>query len=104
MLLILIWSLVWSNFEIGDLDFFRSEAYAAFFDHLDASGNFFYERWGDAPVHSIGVALLLPIEQIHYFHDIGYYHVPFWNCPDTPLNSELKCTCQREQAFGKFSS
>ena len=25
----------WSNFEIGDLNFFRSEAYQAYFDHLD---------------------------------------------------------------------
>ena len=95
---------VWSNFEIGDLDFFRSKAYATFFEHLDASGNFFYERWGDAPVHSIGVALLLPLQQIHYFNDIGYHHVPFWNCPDNPLNSKLECKCQREQAFGQYHS
>jgi len=25
----------WSNFEIGDLNFFRSKAYQAYFDHLD---------------------------------------------------------------------
>lgn len=25
----------WSNFEIGDLNFFRSNAYQAYFDHLD---------------------------------------------------------------------
>ncbi|KAI0315949.1 nucleotide-diphospho-sugar transferase, partial [Amylostereum chailletii] len=25
----------WSNFEIADMDFWRGEAYAAFFDHLD---------------------------------------------------------------------
>lgn len=27
----------WSNFEIGDLNFFRSPAYEAYFDHLDRS-------------------------------------------------------------------
>jgi hypothetical protein len=34
---------VWSNFEIGDLDFWRGEAYSKFFDHLDEAGGFYYE-------------------------------------------------------------
>jgi len=34
---------VWSNFEIADMDFWRSEAYAAFFNYLDRSGGFYYE-------------------------------------------------------------
>ncbi|TKY87224.1 hypothetical protein EX895_003901 [Sporisorium graminicola] len=49
----------WSNFEIADMDFYRSEAYLSFFNHLDQAGGFFYERWGDAPVHSIAASLLL---------------------------------------------
>lgn len=39
----------WSNFEIGSLNFWRSSAYRDFFNYLDRTGNFFYERWGDAP-------------------------------------------------------
>ncbi|KAL9062918.1 MAG: hypothetical protein Q9157_008539 [Trypethelium eluteriae] len=39
----------WSNFEIGDMEFWRSEAYEKYFEHLDRAGGFFYERWGDAP-------------------------------------------------------
>lgn len=35
-----------SNFEIADMDFFRSEPYSRYFDHLDRSGGFSYERWG----------------------------------------------------------
>jgi alpha 1,2-mannosyltransferase len=54
----------WSNFEIGSLDFFRSEAYSAYFDHLDQAGGFFYERWGDAPVHSIAACLFLKPEEM----------------------------------------
>jgi hypothetical protein len=42
----------WSNFEIGDLAFFRSERYIAYFENLDRAGGFFYERWGDAPVRA----------------------------------------------------
>ncbi|KAL9715162.1 hypothetical protein Ac2012v2_001823 [Leucoagaricus gongylophorus] len=33
----------WSNFEIGDLDFWRGEAYSKFFDFLDERGGFYYE-------------------------------------------------------------
>lgn len=36
-------SLVWTNFEIGDLEFWRSEAYSTFFDFLDKKGGFYYE-------------------------------------------------------------
>lgn len=56
----------WSNFEIGDLDFWRSEAYEQFFEHLDRTGGFFYERWGDAPVHSVALGLFLDNEKIHW--------------------------------------
>lgn len=34
---------VWSNFEIGDLDFWRGEAYAKFVAFLDEKGGFYYE-------------------------------------------------------------
>jgi alpha 1,2-mannosyltransferase len=40
----------WSNFEIASLDFWRDEPYSKYFDYLDKSGGFYYERWGDAPV------------------------------------------------------
>lgn len=34
----------WSNFEIADMEFFRSKEYREFFDFLDADGGFYYER------------------------------------------------------------
>ncbi|KAF5392834.1 hypothetical protein D9757_000961 [Collybiopsis confluens] len=38
------WTKYWTNFEIGDLDFFRqSEAYNKYFEHLDQAGGFYYE-------------------------------------------------------------
>lgn len=55
---------VWSNFEIGNLDLWRGEGYSKFFDFLDEKGGFYYERWGDAPVHSIGAALFAKKDQI----------------------------------------
>lgn len=87
----------WSNFEIGSLRFFRSGAYSKFFDFLDKKGGFFYERWGDAPVHSLGVAMFLPREKIHYFEDIGYFHNPFQNCPANPA-LQLRCSCNPKKS------
>jgi mannosyltransferase len=56
----------WSNFEIADLDFWRSDVYNAYFDHLDRTGGFFYERWGDAPVHSVALGLFAENAKIHW--------------------------------------
>ena len=56
----------WSNFEIADLNFFRSQAYEDYFNHLDRAGGFFYERWGDAPVHSIALGLFEDASKIHW--------------------------------------
>lgn len=79
----------WSNFEIADLDFFRSEAYQALFRHLDRQGGFYYERWGDAPIHSLAVHLLLPPGKLHHFSDIGYHHAPFFQCPGNAPGGQL---------------
>ena len=57
----------WSNFEVGDMDFFRGKAYDEYFQHLDRAGGFFYERWGDAPVHSIGLGLFEQASKIHWY-------------------------------------
>ncbi|KAK7207796.1 alpha-1,2 mannosyltransferase KTR1 [Myxozyma melibiosi] len=90
----------WSNFEIGNLDFWRGKEYSEFFDFLDQEGGFFYERWGDAPVHSIGAGLFLPKAKVHYFDDIGYWHVPFSNCPTNREDrTRLKCSCNPRENF-----
>ncbi|KAH8106979.1 glycosyltransferase family 15 protein [Cristinia sonorae] len=89
----------WSNFEIGDLDLWRGEAYSKFFDYLDAKGGFYYERWGDAPVHSIGAALFSRKDQIHFFNDIGYKHNPFQHCPQGDAHSKGKCWCNPAENF-----
>lgn len=74
----------WSNFEIADMGFWRSQAYEDYFNHLDRAGGFFYERWGDAPVHSIALGLFEDSSKIHWFRDIGYQHIPYFNCPTSP--------------------
>ena len=97
------WYPVWSNFEIGDLDLWRSEGYSKFFDFLDQKGGFYYERWGDAPIHSIGAALFAKKDQIHFFNDIGYRHEPFQHCPQGDVHKRGKCWCDPGQNFGEHS-
>ncbi|KAL8415178.1 hypothetical protein RB594_006133 [Gaeumannomyces avenae] len=90
----------WSNFEIGSLNWLRSKQYIDYFDALDKDGGFFYERWGDAPVHSIAAGLMLKKEEIHFFNDIAYWHVPFTHCPTgEKVRTQLKCSCNPKENF-----
>ncbi|KAJ3750961.1 glycosyltransferase family 15 protein [Lentinula detonsa] len=85
----------WSNFEIADMDFWRGEAYTKFFEFLDLKGGFYYERWGDAPIHSIAAALFLDKNELHFFNDIGYQHSNIVHCPQQPAFLTGSCTCNR---------
>ncbi|KAF1968893.1 glycolipid 2-alpha-mannosyltransferase [Bimuria novae-zelandiae CBS 107.79] len=80
----------WSNFEIGDLDFFRSQEHRDFFEYLDSRGGFYAERWGDASVHAFAAALLLKPEELHHFEDFGYYHDPWVVAPANALGKQLE--------------
>lgn len=90
----------WSNFEVASLKFWRSQAYRDYFEYLDEAGGFFYERWGDAPIHSIAASLFLQKDQIHFFEDVGYNHGVYTQCP---LNDEFRfknrCTCDPKSDF-----
>jgi len=107
----------WSNFEIADMTFFRSNAYRDLFRFLDEDGGFYYERWGDAPVHSLAAALLLPPEQVHHFSDFGYVHDGMQYCARGPTpeafrrgefvpgtndpGEELGCRCKCDASIPK---
>ncbi|KAF8493887.1 alpha-1,2-mannosyltransferase-like protein, partial [Russula emetica] len=90
----------WSNFEIADMDFWRGEAYAAFFNCLDHNGGFYYERWGDMLVHSITAALLAGKDRIQFFREIGYEHSPYTHCPlEEHLWKQARCSCEPSCSF-----
>jgi mannosyltransferase len=96
----------WSNFEIASLEFFRSKEYRELFEYLDQKGGFYSERvsifttpqsaddansdqWGDASVHSLAAALMLPPEQLHHFADFGYSHYPWRVSPANAKGVQL---------------
>lgn len=80
-----------SNFEIGSLAFFRGKANSAYFHWLDRGGGFYYERFGDAPIHTLSVAMFVPKEEIWFFRDIGYQHDINRHCPP---HRPGKCACE----------
>jgi alpha 1,2-mannosyltransferase len=80
-----------SNFEIGSLDFFRGQSNEAYFHYLDAHGGFYYERFGDAPIHTLSVAMFLPKRETWFFRDIGYQHDIARHCP---REGEGRCNCE----------
>lgn len=85
-----------SNFEIGDLRFFRGEANTRYFEYLDSEeiNGFYYERFGDAPVHTLSVALFAGgKERTWYFRDIGYQHDIARHCPGLEVGRGL-CDCE----------
>ncbi|KAK7039323.1 glycosyltransferase family 15 protein [Favolaschia claudopus] len=90
----------WSNFEIADMNFWRGPAYTDFFEYLDSKGGFYYERWGDAPVHSIAAGIFARKDQIQFFEEIGYEHNPYTHCPKDPVMWERgRCGCNPEGSF-----
>lgn len=43
---------------------------------------------------------MLKKEQIHFFDEIAYYHVPFTHCPaDEQTRLDLRCHCKPEENF-----
>ena len=90
----------WSNFEVVNLNFYRSLQYQLYVEYLDKTGIFFYERAGDAPVHSIAAALFLPKESIKYFDSIAYMHPPYTHCPiDDKVYMKYRCDCKQPDDF-----
>lgn len=96
----------WNNFEIANLDLFRNDKYQRLFDHLDQLGGFYYERWGDAPIHTLAVVLALNQSQVHWFDEIGYSHRPYHQCPQNDHKwIQNRCVCDPDDdfSFGLYS-
>ncbi|CAG8842543.1 28725_t:CDS:2, partial [Racocetra persica] len=56
--------------------------------------------WGDAPVHSIALAMFLEKSKIHFYNDIAYMHPPFQHCPIEKWFHETgKCHCDPNGNF-----
>jgi hypothetical protein len=67
----------YNNFEISHRSVWLDPRMIAWLDYIDRHGGIYYHRWGDAPIHTLGVAMFVPLHQVHRFSDIAYSHLPF---------------------------
>jgi len=97
------WSLChyWSNFEIANMDFFRTPTYQSYFQFLERRGGFYFERWGDAAVHSLYVAMAADPRQVHHFEDFGYRHDQLYQCPSNSINGQMPESSILNTGLGK---
>jgi len=64
----------WNNFELSDLDVWRSPEYRDYIDYIDRTGGIYYHRWGDATIKTVAVTLFVPKNRTYHFKDIAYIH------------------------------
>jgi hypothetical protein len=65
---------IFNNFEISHVSIWQNPVWKAFMKTIDESGGIYYLRWGDAPIHTIAISMILKVDQVHSFSDMGYYH------------------------------
>jgi len=63
-----------NNFELSDIDVWRSPEYRDYIDYIDRTGGIYYYRWGDATIKTAAVMLFVPGNCTHRFRSIGYQH------------------------------
>jgi len=69
----------YNNFEVSDLELWRSPEYVRFIDYIDRLGGIYYTRWGDAPIKTIAVTMFMSQNETHHFKDISYSHQQLFN-------------------------
>ncbi|CAE8610896.1 unnamed protein product [Polarella glacialis] len=91
------------DMEVVRLDWFRGKEYQDFFRYMDSSGGFWLHRWGNNPVRTFGVGLLLEDKDVRSM-ELPYAHQDFCSCgPGGPkcewdvTHSQFRC---REDALG----
>jgi len=72
-------SYYYTNFEISNLNFWRSDEFMNYFKYIDRSGGIYKYRWGDHVIHLLAVSMFIPENQVHRFSDIAYQHQGFIN-------------------------
>ena len=66
--------MIYNNFEICKVDLFNNAEGKRFLNEIDKTGNIYEYRWGDAPIRTVMLSLILDRSQIHRFDKVGYHH------------------------------
>ncbi|MFX0072857.1 MAG: hypothetical protein ACFFAO_17405 [Candidatus Hermodarchaeota archaeon] len=70
-------SLYYTNFEVSNLNFWRSDEYQDYYNVIDKNGGIYYNRWGDASIHLLAVSVFVDKNKVYCFKDIDYSHQDF---------------------------
>lgn len=63
-----------TNCFVARRRWFTSPPYSDYFRALDEAGGFYLHRWGDACVHMLAVAAMLPRSEVVHLHSLAYWH------------------------------
>lgn len=105
-----------SNFQLININFFKSKPFIELFKRLDKDGGFYYHGWSASSVTTLAINLLLKRDQIYFFDNIGFQlsshsltssssQLPsisrnFYNCPiDDATYREFNCQCDQGLDF-----
>ena len=66
--------LYYTNFEVGNLRWFRAKGWQRYFAAIDATGGIWRRRWGDAPIRWLGLQYLLKPEEMYCLKKMKYFH------------------------------
>jgi len=69
----------YNNFEISHMSIWTHPLWLEYLYSESTIRGIYEIRWGDAPLHTLGVSMIVPVSQVHSFVDIGYRHDPFIN-------------------------
>ncbi|KAI8144651.1 nucleotide-diphospho-sugar transferase [Fennellomyces sp. T-0311] len=81
-----------SSFQIINMAFLRSSQYMRYFNFIDSSGGFFYERWDEGTVLTMAASLFLRKNEVQFFNQMGFEHGGLSHCP---MSSQYypRCSC-----------
>lgn len=93
--------------EIGSIDFFQSEQYKHYFNHIDGLNGIYYETWRESAIKTAAVSLFLLSSEVK-FMDLPVQSPMFgaFNCPaDSSTFVAQRCTCdannhEKDYKFG----
>lgn len=64
----------YTNFELGNINWFLTSPYMKFYNEIDTCGGIYTKRWGDAPIKFLGINLFMPLENIQPVTGFTYQH------------------------------
>ena len=64
----------YNNFEMARMDVFTAIGYQNYINYIDQLGGTYHNRWGDAPIKSLGVSIFVPRNKTRRISGVTYYH------------------------------